>query len=70
MTDYKLLVIVDASGKPLREQMLVDGFQVNTFGKAPEETVKVIRNIPNIPVREDDVFLVMPPKSGIIVKTL
>ena len=64
MADFKLLDIVDASGKPLRGQMIVDGHRISTFGKPPEETAKIIRNIVNLPVREDDVFLVTPPKSG------
>ena len=64
MADFELLDIVDASGKPLRSQMIVDGHRINTFGKSPEETAKIIRNIVNLPVRDDDVFLVTPPKSG------
>ena len=47
--------------------MIVDGHRINTFGKPPEETAKIIRNIVNLPVREDDVFLVTPPKSGKLV---
>ena len=65
MADFKLMDVVDANGKPLRCMMMVDGHLLNTFGLQPEEAAKIVRNIVNLPVRDDDVFLVTPPKSGI-----
>ena len=65
MADFKLVEIIDASGKPLRSQMIVDGYRINTFGKLPEETANIVRNIVNLPIRDDDVFLGSFPKSGI-----
>ena len=59
MSDFELVDRVDASGKILRCSII--------FGLQPEVTAKTVRNIVNLPVRDDDVILVTPPKSGIFI---
>lgn len=54
----------DAGGATIHIQMRVDGMRINTFGKPPEVTAAIIRNIKNIKIRDDDVMLCTPPKSG------
>ena len=45
MADFKLVDIVDASGVPLRDQMIIDGLRINTLGRPPEETADTIHTI-------------------------
>ena len=54
----------DASGVVLQNQMRVDGLQVSTFRKPPGVTASIVRNIKHLNLRDDDVILCTPPKSG------
>lgn len=59
----------DAGGARLCCQMRVDGMRINTFAKPPEVTAEIIRHIKDIKIRDDDVMLCTPPKSGTFILT-
>jgi len=59
------LEIKDAGGAVIQAFWKIDGQILNTnFASSEEEALKVIRNIKNIKIRDDDIMLVSPPKSG------
>lgn len=60
----KTFAVVDASGCSMCEQYMVDDLQMPTFMKPPDEAAAIVRNVPNIKVRDDDVMLATFPKSG------
>lgn len=61
---FEVYDLKDASGALLHNQMLIDGMRTSTFRKPPEVTAAIIRNIKNIKIRDDDVMLCTPVKSG------
>lgn len=61
---FEVYDLKDASGAILHSQMLVDDMRISTFRKPPEVTAAVLRNIKNIKIRDDDVILCSPMKSG------
>ena len=63
----KTFTVVDASDCGISGQYIVDGIRMHTFMKSPEEAAAIVRNVPNIEIRDDDVMLVTYPKSGRIV---
>ena len=64
MATYKMVELRDASGVQMCDVMDVDGRRINTFHKSPEVTAEIIRNMVNLPIRDDDVMFCSAPKSG------
>jgi len=54
----------DAGGAEICGIMNIDGLIVNHFQKSEEETAKIVRNIKHLKIRNDDVMLCTPAKSG------
>ncbi|XP_045188063.2 sulfotransferase 1B1-like isoform X1 [Mercenaria mercenaria] len=54
----------DAGGGVLYNQMRVDGMRIPTFRKPPGVTAAIFRNIKHLKIREDDILLCTPVKSG------
>ena len=66
MANCEMVELRDASGVQLCDMMDVDGRRINTFLKPPEVTAEIIRNMVNIPIRDDDVMFCSAPKSGMM----
>ena len=64
MANFGLVDLEDASGVKMHGLMDVDGCRISTFGKPPEVTAKIIRNIINLKIRDDDVMFWSGGKSG------
>jgi hypothetical protein len=62
--DFEVYNLTDGGGGILHNQMLVDGMRIPTFRKPPEETAAILRNIKHLKIRDDDIMLCTPVKSG------
>ena len=61
---FKVLELKDAGGCKINGTIEVDGRILGMFREPPEAFVELIRGVPNIPVRNDDVMLLTYSKAG------
>ena len=64
MADYKLVEVKDLGGEAIQTMMDIDGRRLCTFMKPPEETAKLVHNITNMELRDDDIMFCSATKSG------
>ena len=62
--DFEVYDLQDEGGGILCNQMLVDGMRIPTFRKPPKVTAAILRNIKQLKIRDDDILLCTPVKSG------
>lgn len=66
MADFKLVELKDAGGESFQSLMDLDGVIMCTFMRPPDVAAAIIQNIVNLEIRDDDVMLCTPAKSGTI----
>ena len=70
MATYELVDLRDSSGIQFHNVIDVDGQRVNTFKLPPDEVAEIIHNLVNLPIRDDDVMLCAPARSGMTLYKL
>ena len=64
MATVEVVDVKDANGETFHAMIDVDGYRLTTFRKPPEVIADIVRNLPNMPIRDDDIMLCSPAKSG------
>lgn len=58
------LMVIDAGGEQICDLLDIDGLTLNRLNKTADITANIVRNVKNLKIREDDIILCSPPKSG------
>ena len=64
MAEFKIVDVRDAAGIPVHNIIEVDGQRLCTFFRPNDVAAKITHDVKDMELRDDDVMLCTPPKSG------
>ena len=64
MADFKVVDLKDAAGVPIHGNLDVDGQRVCNFMRPNDVAANIVHEIVNMELRNDDIMLCTPAKSG------